>query len=200
MDQEYVCSITPTEFEIFCKKIVEAYAEERNLQGFHIEHNAKIKVSDGEYQIDIIAKYMELGVEFIVIYECKQYKNKVGRDKVELLYSRLRSIGAHKGVLMSTSGYQSGAIQFAKEHGISLIQVYDSRCITYSYSSCPDADISDDDPFYYGERNMPKYVAVEWTVTNEIDEPDRIYPTKRMMRELIQKQEDLIRKEYGLMK
>ena len=75
MDQEYVCSITPTEFEIFCKKIVEAYAEERNLQGFHIEHNAKIKVSDGEYQIDIIAKYMELGVEFIVIYECKQYIN-----------------------------------------------------------------------------------------------------------------------------
>lgn len=193
MNQEYVCSITPTEFELYCKKILEGYAEENGLNEFKINHNIKITANDGVYQIDVYASFIEIGVEFKVICECKQYKNKVGRDKVELLYTRLSSLGAHKGILMSTSGFQSGAIQYAKEHGIALIQVFDSSCITYAHSVGLDSQGEDSDPFYYAERNMPKYSAIDLSVDKE--EPERVYPTKRMVRELVEKQYEMIKEE-----
>ena len=53
MNQEYVCSITPTEFEKYCLEILAGFAEEEQLTDFSITHNVKIPVEDGTYQIDI---------------------------------------------------------------------------------------------------------------------------------------------------
>lgn len=49
-----------------------------------------------------------------MLVECKKYDKPVGRDKVEILANRLQSIGAQKGILISTSGFQSGAARYAK--------------------------------------------------------------------------------------
>lgn len=35
----------------------------------------------------------------------------------------VQSLGAQKGILISTSNFQSGAIEYAKTHGIALIQM-----------------------------------------------------------------------------
>lgn len=65
MDQQYVCSITPTEFEKYCLEILSGYAEEEKLKNFKITHNVKIPVEDGTYQIDVYALFpllVELGM------------------------------------------------------------------------------------------------------------------------------------------
>ena len=36
-------------------------------------------------------------------------------------------MGAHKGVLVATSAFQSGAIEFARTHGIALVTVTEGR-------------------------------------------------------------------------
>ena len=53
--QDYVCSISSEEFELFCMDILKSYAEEQNLKDFSIDHNVKIESYDGVYQIDIYA-------------------------------------------------------------------------------------------------------------------------------------------------
>ena len=49
------------------------------------------------------------------------------RERVELLWSRVQSASAHKGILFSTSGFQSGAIKYAKSKNIGLVTVADGR-------------------------------------------------------------------------
>ena len=45
------------------------------------------------------------------------------------MYDKIRATGAQKGILISTSGFQSGAIKYASEHGIALIQITEADTI-----------------------------------------------------------------------
>ena len=193
--QKYVCSISPTEFEEYCLKILNGYAEEEKLKDFKITHNVKIPAFDGTYQIDIYAEFTAMSVTFKVLCECKQYSKPVGRDKVAELHRKLESIGAHKGILLSTSGFQSGALEYAKAHGIALLQVYDYSCEHLSHSADPFEE-SNDDPFLYAENHMPPYVAVD--CTTDSDEPHKVYPTKAMMKELFIEQIKKIKEVLGI--
>ena len=195
MNQEYVCSITPTEFEKYCLEILAGFAEEEQLTDFSITHNVKIPVEDGTYQIDIYAVFMAMGVEFKILCECKQYSAPVNREKVAALHSKLNSIGAHKGILLSTSGFQSGAIQYAKVHGIALIRVEDYRFEYLSHSSGQHQN-DDNDPFLYAENHMPPYVAFDCTA--DAEEPLKIYPTQEMIKELLIEQNHKIKEILGI--
>ena len=115
---ELTCDISPVDFEKLCVELLRAYAEKEKLSEFNIKHNVKIEAPDSIYQIDIYAEFVALNCKFKVLAECKKYNNPIPRDKVEILYSRLQSLGMNKGILISTSGFQSGAIQFAKAHVI----------------------------------------------------------------------------------
>lgn len=83
--QDYVCSISPTEFEVFCMELLKNYATEEHLRDFNIEHNVKQQAEDGTYQLDIIARFTALDVELKILCECKQYTSPVKRERVELL-------------------------------------------------------------------------------------------------------------------
>lgn len=193
-EQDYVCSITPTEFEVFCKKVLEGYAEKEGLKDFTIEHDVKLEAHDGTYQIDVYASFSALGVQFNVICECKQLKERVERKVVAELDAKLKSLGFHKGILLSTSGFQSGAIQYAKAHGIALIQVYDHSCEPYSFSGGPDAVPDENDPFLYLHNHWPPYRAID--CTTEDDFKKCVYPTREIVEKLYAEHFRLLR-EHG---
>ena len=195
MDQDYVCSITPIEFEEYCKEILLGYAEKEKLSDFTIIHDTKLKAHDGTYQIDICASFTAMNVEFKVICECKQYKSHVNREKVVVLADKVKSLGAHKGILLSTSGFQSGAIQYAKEHGIALIQVFDKSLSHYSHAS-GDNRMGARDPFVYGYHALPPYGATNCTA--ETDESKVVYPTKSMIKSIYSVMFRLTREKYGI--
>ena len=193
-EQDYVCSITPTEFELFCKEILEGYAETENLNSFTIDHNVKLKGYDGIYQIDVYATFVAVGVQFKIICECKQYKNHVNREKVVVLGDKVKSLGAHKGILLSTSGFQSGAIQYAKAHGIALIQVFDSSCKPYSFSAGPGVVPDENDPFMYVYNHWPTYSAINCTTEDEFKKS--VYPKRSTVHRLYDEQARLMQ-EYS---
>ena len=191
--QSRVCSMNPTEFELHCMEILRGYAEEKKLPDFKIEHNVKLKADDGTDQIDVYITHTSVGADMKILAECKQHKKSVGRDKVEVLESRLRSLGAQKGILLSTAGFQSGAIQFAEKHGIALIQVFDTHEKWYSHSGGPDEITEEDDPVVYGEKHMPRYQA--HLITS--DSCETIYPTRTMANEVFKVMNELSLKKYG---
>ena len=136
-----------------------------------------------------------MGVEFKVICECKRYKSSVNREKVVILADKIKSLGAHKGILLSTSSFQSGAIQYAKEHGIALIQVFDNNLAHYSHASGSNKT-GRKDPFVYGYYAMPPYKAIDCTA--ETMEAKAVYPTRFMIRKIYSEMFRLIREKYGL--
>ncbi|WP_052016435.1 MULTISPECIES: restriction endonuclease [unclassified Paenibacillus] len=175
--RKFVASISATDFEKYCLEVLKAYAEAEDLKDFSILHNQKVQTNDGEYQIDIMAEFMALSVSFKVIIECKRYTRPVEREKIVVLADKVRSIGAHKGILISTSGFQSGAAEYAKQHGIALIQIFDKFVMHVQASSDPQVN-----PILaeFIERS-PEFYAYQWN-TNLIDFPDKkIYPSERML-------------------
>ena len=171
------------EFEIFCFDILKAYAESECLTDFKITHNKKIKSNDGDYQIDIYAEFIAMSVKFKVIVECKRYTRSIEREKIVLLADKVRSLGANKGVLISTSGFQTGAVEYAKTHGIALIQILDKH-IMHIQASIPQKYPSQHLEFII---QSPPYYALQWSGTIP-DFPDKkIYPTSSMDQELKEK-------------
>jgi len=82
--------------------------------------------------------------------ECKKHANPIKRETVQILHSRMLSVGAQKGIMVSTSSFQSGALEFANAHGIALVQVESGNFsyITNSISRRP--PIPDDADDYVG--------------------------------------------------
>lgn len=88
-------------------KVLTAYAEEEWLKELTISHDRKIRGYDGKYQIDILAEFIALGTSIKILCECKRYKNTVKREKVTILKEKLESIGAQKGILISTGVFNA---------------------------------------------------------------------------------------------
>lgn len=181
--REFVSSISATEFEEYCLEVLKAYAESESLNDFSMLHNQKIQTDDGDYQIDIYAEFIALSVRFKVIIECKRYTRPVEREKIVVLADKVRSLGGHKGILISTSGFQSGASEYAKKHGIALLQIFDKH-VMHIQNSLPSEMNRLHMEFI---RQSPKYYAYQWNY-NLNDFPDKqIYPSKSMALDLRKK-------------
>ncbi len=149
----YNTEISPTEFE----KLVRDYFLEISgtLKNFKAIHNVKLKSFDGDYQIDVFAKFEALKTEIKILVECKKHKNKIKRETVQILFDKLRATGSHKGILFSTSGFQSGAEKFARKHGIALITVIEGK-LTIHVKSAEKTEISEEHLKFF---DIPKYVG-----------------------------------------
>lgn len=119
--QDTYLDLTPEEFERYSLDLLSE--QTAGLQDLVIEHDKIIVTFDGCYQIDGYIEFTVMGVKYKTLIECKHYKSPINREKVQILHSKINSIGAHKGILISTSNFQSGAIGYAKIHGIALIQL-----------------------------------------------------------------------------
>lgn len=118
--------ITPGDFERQIKAWLQGSSH--GLKNFRIDHLKKLEGHGGEYEIDAVAEFEVLGgAAIVVLVECKYYKNPVKRDVVMLLDAKVRDTGSHKGIVFTTSGFQSGALEYAKTHGIATVVVEDGR-------------------------------------------------------------------------
>ena len=153
-----VVDITPTEFEEQVKAWLEKSSD--GLKEFRVTHRKMIEGSGGEYEIDVVAEFEALGgASIVVLVECKYYgsSNPIKRDTVMILHAKVQDVGAHKGILFSTSGFQRGAIEYAKTHGIATVQVEDGGNIGYATKELGSA--AERPPW------VPQYRYIGWLVT-----------------------------------
>lgn len=116
--------ITPKAYE----KAVAAIAKSTNLNpvGWEVEHLKPVKGLDGIYTIDVTARFRLAGMDFLILFECKRHKDPVKRSDVQVLLTKLQSTGAQKGVVVAATWFQSGALEFAKAHGIACVRLVDN--------------------------------------------------------------------------
>lgn len=98
------------------------YSTLLNLKGDKIQVSKRttFKVPpDLTYEIDIFYEFINVGVKHRVAIECKDWQTAVDQGKVLEFNQKIKNIGEDiVGVFISRSGYQSGAINTAKRHGI----------------------------------------------------------------------------------
>jgi hypothetical protein len=117
--------ITPAEFEEFVTELF-ASAQE-GIESLPVRLHEKITGVDGAYDFDATVRYEIAGMSFLVLVEAKKHKNPIKRELVQVLYQKLQSVGAHKGIMISTAPYQKGAVEFAKTHGVALVTLTEGR-------------------------------------------------------------------------
>ena len=156
IDSDYT-NITSQDFELLVFDILKDCGSK--LDNFEIIHNTFETSHDGTYQIDIKATFEAFGTKVIVLVECKKHHSPIKREVVQILKDRLQSLGVHKGIIFSTSKFQSGCVEYAKEHGIALVRVIDGK-LTYSVKS-HDKEIINYPP------GLPKYVGQHYYDFNE---------------------------------
>ena len=179
-----VADMTPTEFEKYCYMVIKEYAEQEKLSDFNIIHNDVIKNYDGKYQIDIHATCTILHAKIDVLIECKKLKSRIEAKVVRELKQKIESLNANKGIIISTSGFQSGAVEFAHSHNIALWQIIEGSVLRIT-NSTKKYDIID---MLRAKHDFLYYVK-------EYDEngfPQKtIYPTPKM----IEEKNELIKEE-----
>ena len=131
--KESVLDMTPTEFEKHSLRVLTEQLQ--HIESCIFQHDKIIEVDDGNYQIDGYIEFELMGIKYKTLVECKHYKTSISREKVAVLYDKIRACGANKGVLISSSNFQSGAVRYATKHGIALIQLTDVDSIYETRSS-----------------------------------------------------------------
>ena len=195
--RELDANISPTDFEIFCLNTLKAYADREGLKDFSIKHNQKIQADDGTYQIDVIAEYTALGARHKVIVECKKKSESIKREIVAELFAKIQSLGAHKGILISTSGFQSGATLYAEKHGIALWQICD-RHIKHICNYITTSTNFSDRIIYEMliDKLLPAHFMIEWNCQSDYPETE-IYPTSTMQWEAAEKARAILKNSKG---
>jgi Restriction endonuclease len=91
-----------------------------------VEHNVVVRGRSGaNRQIDVLIRHKQGLYEHLVVIECKYWNSRVERLHVDALTTTIREVGASRGVIFSTKGFQSGAVDQAKHENIELYVVRD---------------------------------------------------------------------------
>lgn len=169
--------LSPHEFEAFVADLLDAITP--RPEGYQVTVQDRVKGIDGSYTFDATVRYRVAGLDFLVIVEAKRYKNPIKRELVQVLLQKVQSVGGHKGVLISTSPFQRGALEFALQHGIALVTVTEGRFLyeTRSRGAKPalsraQADSMGLQPFaghVYSPGTEPGSTAVTLVATNYPD-------------------------------
>src|SRR5579859_5900084 len=95
--------ITSLQFELEVKKYLESTAGK--LTDFQTVHRETMDGQDGTYEIDITARFKIFGADFLVLVECKNHKNHIRRDHVQMLHAKQVSLSAQKAMLFATTPF-----------------------------------------------------------------------------------------------
>lgn len=116
-------NITPAQFEELVRSWLKRVGAGKGT-ALEATHLGVVHGAGGNYKIDVLVKLTVFtGASIVVLVECKHQARPVERDEVMVLHAKLSDVGAHKGMLFSTSGFQKGALEYATAHGIATVAV-----------------------------------------------------------------------------
>ncbi len=108
------------EFEKF---VAELYKDDGDVT---VEHNVTLKGKSGaDRQIDVLITRRTKLHSYQTMVECKYWKNRVERSVVDIVYAGMDDLNISKGVIFTTTGYEAGAVEYAKAKNIDIFLVRD---------------------------------------------------------------------------
>jgi len=114
---------SPEEFEV---RVVEWLKQEfgaENLRQVTVEHQAERESEAGiRCKLDALVSVRLAGMDYVTVVECKHQGRPVEGEVVDALAKKVERYG-HKGLLVSTGGFQRGALQRAEVEKIALVHM-----------------------------------------------------------------------------
>jgi len=109
------------QYEQLTQSIYQAILQNESSNNIKVEHNVNVMGHSGvAHQIDVLWHFRQAGIEHTVLIECKNYASNLTLEKVRNFFGVIHDIGNAQGLIVTKTGYQSGAAQFANYYGIGL--------------------------------------------------------------------------------
>lgn len=161
-------------YERFVRNVIQRLA---GVEAYHQKRYCG-RISGRSIVVDVAFDYAVAGASLLFIVECKHYSATVSVDDVEEFHSKIDDIGAHKGIIVTTVGYQKGAIQTATGRGIALAVlteeaeekglIYIANSKEYSFDNLPRDEFwrgavildAQNCPMGFSFRNMGGFLGV----------------------------------------
>ncbi len=109
------------EYEKFTQEVYQTLVNADVVNSTNVKHNIQLVGKSGQaHQIDVYWEYKIAGVVQCVVIECKNYNKPVPIGKVRDFHSVLSDLNNVAGVMVTKSGYQKDAKEYAAHYGINL--------------------------------------------------------------------------------
>lgn len=103
----------------------ELWVVPKNSQTFHQKSYTYTFGASTKTDISIEEPTEKDSSTYLIVIECKSYNSShpVGIDEIQEFNTRLQDLNATKGVFVTSSSFQSGALSCAEHHNIALIRI-----------------------------------------------------------------------------
>lgn len=109
------------EYEKFTQEVYQTLVNTDVVNSINVKHNIRLVGKSGQtHQIDVYWEYEIAGVLQCVAIECKNYNKPVPVGKIRDFHSVISDLNNVAGVMVTKSGYQKGAKDYAAHYGINL--------------------------------------------------------------------------------
>lgn len=108
------------EYERFVRDVMEALLRAQGLATVKVQHDVQVPGTFRSHQVDVYWEYRLAGVLHRVVINCKRYRSTVEVTDVHTLMGVLADMPGVRGVVVTTVGFQKGAMEVAQGHGIGL--------------------------------------------------------------------------------
>ncbi len=89
--------------------------------GFSVESPKVIQTPRGEVEVDVYAEEIINDRKYIIVCECKYWKKRVPKTVIHSFRTVISETGANIGYVISTKGFQSGAVIASKSTNLCLL-------------------------------------------------------------------------------
>jgi hypothetical protein len=114
------------DYEHLTQAIFESLLNQKDARNIEVQHNIVRKGKTVEHQIDVYWEFSPAeGVTYETVVECRDWESRISQEKVMAFREKLDDLNASLGIIVSRSGYQSGALEYAGKHGILLYELFD---------------------------------------------------------------------------
>jgi hypothetical protein len=97
---------------------------ERVVAAIHVAENSGATVTWNDHingrQFDVAIRFKFQFYDYLTLIECKDEQAHVEAEYVDAFVTKSRDAGANKAIIVSSSGFQSGAKKVAERHNIEL--------------------------------------------------------------------------------
>ena len=111
-------------YELLTKKIFQDILNQSEVKTIHVEHNVTLQGKSATHQIDVYWKFELNGIPYETIVQAKDLNRAVSQGALLQFKGVLDDLpGSPVGIFVTRTGYQRGARDFAKTHGIALYEL-----------------------------------------------------------------------------
>jgi predicted helicase len=89
--------------------------------GCRVERGKHLRLPRGGADIDVYAEDLTREPHIVIVCECKHWKTRVPKSTIHSFRTVMSETGAHVGFIVSSMGFQSGAIEAVKNTNIELV-------------------------------------------------------------------------------